>query len=152
MGTSKSGVRLPLHITISTLFIGMVVLLGLVLSVQSYLKSSDIVLSSAAQLHEKISEEVQLRFNATYRPVVGSLRLLALSPIVEADTKAKRINNLPLLIAALSEVPAVSGIQLGYANGDYFIVRPLRSDYMRERFSAPSGAGFVVDNIDSVTP
>ncbi len=152
MGTRKSGVRLPLHITISTLFIGMVVLLGLILSVQSYLKSSDIVLSSAARLHETIREEVQLRFKATYRPVVGSLRLLALSPIVEAYTEAKRIENLPLLIAALSEVPAVSGIQLGYANGDYFIVRPLRSDYMRDRFSAPSGAGFVIDNIDSTAP
>ena len=147
MSTSRNGIRLPLHITISALFIGIVVLLGMVLTYQSYEKSSRIILTSAADLHEKISEAIHLEFKATYRPVVGSLQLLALSPIINALTRAERIESLPLLAAALSEVTAVSGIQLGYANGDYFIVRPLYSDAMKARFKAPQGAGYVVDNI-----
>jgi len=147
LSTSKDGVRLPLHITISSLFIGMVVSLGMVLTYQSYKKSSRIILASAAELHQKISEQIQLEFKATYRPVVGSLQLLALAPLAKADTWAARIENLPLLTTALSEVAAVSGIQVGYPNGDYFIVRPLRTELMKERFGAPPGASFVVDNI-----
>ena len=147
MSTSKNAIRLPLHITISTLFIGIVVTLGVVLTYQSYKKSSLIILSSAAELHEKISEQIHLEFKATYRPVVGSLQLLALSPLAKADARAARIENLPLLTTALSEVAAVSGIQVGYPNGDYFIVRPLRTALMKERFGAPPGARFVVDDI-----
>jgi hypothetical protein len=147
VSTSTKGIRLPLHITISTLFIGIVVLLGMVLTYQSYKQSSRIILASAAELHEKISEQIHLEFKATYRPVVGSLQLLALTPVTKADTKAARIENLPLLTTALSEVAAVSGIQVGYPNGDYFIVRPLRTEPMKERFGAPPEASFVVDNI-----
>ena len=147
MNTPDSRIRLPLHITISALFIGVVVLLGLILTYQSYQQSSRIILSSATEVHERISEEIQLEFRATYRPVVGSLQLLALSPVPRAGTKTERIAGLPLLIAALSEVAAVSGIQLGYPNGDYFIVRPLRTDHVRKRFASPAGAHFVVDDI-----
>jgi len=150
VSTSKNGIRLPLHITISALFIGIVVLLGMVLSYQSYNRSSEIILSTAGQLHDQISKEIQLDFKATYRPVVGSLQLLALSPVTKANTAAARIENLPLLTTALSEVVAVSGIQVGYPNGDYFIARPLRTDEIRERFAAPPGARFVVDNIAAV--
>jgi HD-GYP domain-containing protein (c-di-GMP phosphodiesterase class II) len=149
VGTTKSGVRLPLHITISTLFIGLIVLLGAVLTYQSYTKSSQIILSSAAGLHERISEEIQLEFKATYRPVVGSMQLLALSPIIQAGTRDERMQSLPLLTAALSEVEAISGIQLGYANGDYFIVRPLRSEHMKKQFAAPAKAHFVADHIET---
>ncbi|MBT8430254.1 MAG: cache domain-containing protein, partial [Gammaproteobacteria bacterium] len=147
MSTPIGNIRLPLHITISTLFIGIVVLLGILLSLHSYNKSSDIILTSAERLHEKISKEMQLDFKATYRPVAGSLQLLALSSVAAAGTRAARIENLPLLTAALSEVEAVSGIQLGYANGDYFIVRALRSDRVIRQFAAPPEAAYVVDNI-----
>ena len=147
MTNSKTGVRLPLHITISALFIGIVVLLGMVLIYQGYTQSSRIILSSAAELHKKISQEIQLEFRATYRPVVGSLQLLALSSVTRADTKAARVESLPLLAAALSEVAVVSGIQIGYANGDYFIVRPLRSGPAKERFAAPAAAHYMVDDI-----
>ncbi len=136
-----------MHLTISTLFIGLVVLLGALLSVQSYKKSSDIILSSAEQLYYQLSNEIQLDFKATYRPVRGTLQLLALSSLVDADTQAARIDNLPLLVAALSNSDAVSGIQIGYGSGDYFIVRPLSSDYMRKRFAAPVAASYVVDEI-----
>jgi len=142
--------RLPLHITISALFIGLVVLLGLLLSVQSYNRSSDIILTSAQRLYQQISGKIQLDFSATYRPVAKALELLALSPIIEAEDHAERLKSLPMLTAALHGGGAVSGIQIGYPNGDYFIVRPLHSDRLKERFGAPSKADYVVDSISAV--
>jgi len=122
-------------------------LLGALLSVQSYKKASDMILSSAEQLYFQLSNEIQVDFKATYQPVRGMLQLLSLSSLVDADTQAARIENLPLLVAALSNSDAVSGIQIGYGNGDYFIVRPLSSEYMRKRFAAPVAASYVVDEI-----
>ena len=147
LSDSDQGPKLSLHLTISALFIGLVVLLGVLLSVQSYNRSSDIILSSAEQLHTQLSNEIQLDFRATYQPVRSTLALLALSPIVEAETRSARIDNLPLLTAALSDNNGISGIQLGYPNGEYFIVRPLSTDYLRQRFEAPAGASYVVDEV-----
>ena len=148
MTLSARGPKLSLHITISALFMGLVVLLGALLSVQTYEKSSDIILSSAEQLYAQLSNEIQLDFKATYQPVRSTLELLSLSPVVGADTRSARIDELPLLTAALSGNSGVSGIQLGYPSGDYFIVRPLNTDYLQQRFEAPGRASYVVDEVD----
>jgi len=147
LNPAKDPVRFPLHITIGTLFVGIVVLLGAVLAFQAYSQSRDMILSSAEELHGRIGREIQLSFAATYRPVVGSLRLLALSPLASAETRERRLESLSLLTTALSEVEAVSGIQFGYPNGDYFIVRPLRDAQAKAQFSAPRQAAYVMDDI-----
>jgi len=98
---SGRGPRLSLHITINALFMGLVVSLGALLSVQSYSRSSDIILSSAVRLYQQISAEIRLDFKATYSPVAKALELLALSPVVDVQDGAARVRNLPLLVAAL---------------------------------------------------
>ena len=149
MSAFSSGIKLRLHIIMSTLFIAIVVLLGSLLSLGGYNRSSEIILASAGDLHAKISNEARLQFRATYRPVVSGLKLLALSPLVRAGDQAARRESLTLLTTSLSEVPATAAIQVGYPNGDYFVVRPLRDDRMRARFEAPDGVGFVVDDISA---
>ena len=101
MDKPASSARLPLHITISALFITLVVLLGIVLSVQSFNKASEIILSGASEIYTQVGQEVQLDFKATYRPVAQALEMLALSPLVHAGSLAERIDSLPLIQAAL---------------------------------------------------
>jgi len=143
------GTRLPLHVTISALFIFLILLFGVLLSWQSYKKASEIIFSSAEQVYQQIGKEVHLDFKATYGPVVNTLKLLALSPIVHADTPEKRLSSVQQFATALQDTTSVSGIQVGYENGDYFIVRPLPTDSVREIFKAPKHAAFVVDNVTS---
>ena len=147
--TVPTTTRFPLHITISTLFIGLILLFGGLLSWQSYNKTSEIILSSAERVYMQAGNELQLDFRATYQPVASELRLLALSPAARAYTLDERLNNLRQFTTALGGKHSVAAIQLGYPNGDYFIVRPLTSGTARENFSAPAGAAFVVDNINS---
>ena len=149
MSIPTAGTRLPLHVTISALFIVLILLFGALLSWQSYNKASDIIFSSAEQVYHQVSNEVQLDFRATYGPVVSALELLALSPIVHADTQENRLASVQQLTTALQNATSVSGIQVGYANGDYFIVRPLSTDSVRETFKAPEQAVFIVDNVTS---
>lgn len=48
----------PIQIAISTLFVLIIVVLGVVLSVQNYNKTSDIILSSADNLYQQVGQYV----------------------------------------------------------------------------------------------
>jgi len=147
MNARDAAVRYPLHVTIGVLFIALVVVLGSVLSWQNYRKTSGIILTTAGQVFNQITDELILDFNGTYHPVAGALRLLALAPITRATTLDERLAALDTFTVALENEPSVSGIEVGYGNGDYFIVRPLRTAELRRHFEAPDKAAYVVDEI-----
>jgi HD-GYP domain-containing protein (c-di-GMP phosphodiesterase class II) len=149
MNAAARKTRYPLHVTISALFITLVLILGLVLSWQNYIKTSAIMLATADSMYDQVSQELILDFNATYRPVANTLRLLALSPVVSAGSLEQRLNSLEVFTAALGNGAPVAALQVGYENGDYFIVRQVVSDYMRERFDVPDAAEFMVDHVEA---
>ena len=139
----------PLHLTISALFITLVVVLGVILSWQNYSKTSEIILSSADKMYDQVTQELLLDIKATYRPVGDTLGLLALTPLAAAMTLPERLLSVPLLGEALRNESAVTGIQAGYPNGDYFIVRPLADAALQLRFEAPADSGFMADHVDT---
>ena len=147
--TENKKSRYPLHVTISALFIALILLLGLVLSWQNYHKISDIILTSADRVYDQIARELIVDFNATYNPVADTLQLLALSPVASAKSLEERLDSLNIIRAALMNEASVAAIQLGYRNGDYFIVRSLATEYMRHQFSAPDNATFMADHISA---
>ena len=149
MNARDTTVRYPLHITISVLFIALIVVLGGVLSWQNYRKTSSIILTTAGQVFDQITRELILDFNGTYHPVAGALRLLALVPVTTAATLDERLESLRTFTVALANEPSVSGIEVGYGNGDFFIVRPLRTGDLRRHFEAPEAADYIVDHIDT---
>jgi len=149
MNARNATVRYPLHVTISFLFITLIVALGVVLSWQNYRKTSSIILTTAGQVFDQITRDLILDFNGTYHPVAGTLRLLALGPVTMAATLDERLKSLRTFTVALSNEPSVSGIEVGYGNGDFFIVRPLSTDEVRRHFGAPGNAAFVVDHVDT---
>jgi HD-GYP domain-containing protein (c-di-GMP phosphodiesterase class II) len=141
--------RYPLHLAIGVLFITLIVILGSVLSWQNYVKTSEIIRSSAAQVYDQVAAELLLDIKATYRPVGDTLGLLALTPITRAAALAGRLDGIEMLSEVLRSAPSVAGIQLGYPDGDFFILRPLRDSAAREPFAAPAGAMFVADHVDT---
>jgi len=149
MHTRDSHLRFPLHITISTLFIGLIVVFSAVLTWQNYRKTSDIMLSGAAQVYEQATREIFLDFRGTYHSVAESIKLMALSPVIKADSLEERVESVEMFATALLGAPSLSAIQLGYANGDYFIVRPLTSTNMRQTFAAPDTVQYVADHVSS---
>ena len=149
MNISAPVTRFPLHLTIGALFITLIVILGAVLSWQNYSKTSDIIRSSADKMYDQLATELLLDIKGTYQPVGDTLGLLALTPITRAGSLAERLDALDMLREVLRSGPAVTGIQIGYPNGDYFILRPLPDSAAREQFAAPAASGFVADHIDS---
>ena len=145
----QSHLRFPLQITISALFITLSILLGALLSLQNYKKSSDILLASAHQVYNRLAEELALDIKSTYAPLAGVLRLLAMSSITEAETLDQRLAFLHDFSITLENHPAAASLYIGYSDGDYFMVRHIRNEGIKARFKAPANTLLVVDNVET---
>jgi HD-GYP domain-containing protein (c-di-GMP phosphodiesterase class II) len=141
---TQSRNRYTLQFAISTLFIVITVTLGIILSWQSYSKTSDIMLNDATEIYERISGELALDFKATYGSISAVLRQFRLSPLAQAKTYPERIAHLPNFTAVLESEASVFASGIGYKNGDYMGVSWADSDYVREKYSPPEGSVFVV--------
>jgi HD-GYP domain-containing protein (c-di-GMP phosphodiesterase class II) len=141
--------KFPLQITISALFIALAIFLGTLLSIHNYNKASDILLTSAHQVYDRLAEELILDIKGTYLPLAGVLRMLAISPLTTAETLEQRLEHLETFSIALDNHPAAANLYIGYANGDFFNVRQIRDEVFRKKFNAPVNAVYVVDNIDA---
>ncbi|NOR80742.1 MAG: HAMP domain-containing protein, partial [Methyloprofundus sp.] len=144
---SKKSATYSLHFTTSALFIILIIVFGGVLSWQNYRKTSEILIASGDQLFDQITSELMLDFGGIRKSVIQTVNFVALSPISQADSLTERLKSLVLLSTALANEENMSAIQIGYLNGDYFIVRHIRSEYERKIFNAPEHSVFIVDNI-----
>ena len=136
--------KYSLQIAISTLFIAITVTLAIILSWQSFNKTSDIMLESADNLYESITQELILDFKATYGSIFGGIRQFRLSPVIRAKTFEQRIAHLPGFQAVLESDSSVFAVGVGYADGDYLSFSSVNSDYVREKYTAPAGSSFIV--------
>lgn len=140
--------RHPLRTHIASIFILLIMGVGGVSGWFHYHQNTRVILSVSSRVFEQLSREILLDFQGTYGPVVTTVNLLSLEDrIGEAHSLDERLTLLLTFREALATQPHVSALQVGYDNGDFFIVRPLNSPYMREKFEAPDRAMLVVDNI-----
>ena len=140
--------RFPLHVHISVLFTLLLLLTGTVLGLFNYQQTTQIIFSSSAKLFDRIQHDVQQDLGHTYQPIRHLLSLLALNEATQASDLQARLQLLNPLVQALRDNPKLASLYLGYADGDFFMVRPLRSDALKQRFDAPDKAAYQVWSID----
>lgn len=148
MSSHLSVRRFPLHIHITTLFVLLIISFGGLISWLQYRQSSELLFDASAKLFDQVVDETVLSFRASHQSVDTLVELLSLSPLVQAKTLAERQKSLPQLSLALSRNPQMATLQIGYQDGDYFIIRKLDSSADRLPFDAPDTARFVMDNIE----
>jgi hypothetical protein len=129
------------------LFIVLIIVVGVVLGWFNFRKNTQLILSASEELFDRITREVLAGFKGSYSPVASMVDLLSVSPAMQADTLEERLNTLPLFREALNSKRELSGLQVGYDTGDFFILRRIFDSDMRKRFEAPKGASFVADHI-----
>ena len=138
--------KFPLHVYIASLFIGLIVLMAIVLGWFNYQQNSRVLLTATEQLYSQIASELGLGLQSTYRPIVGMVEILADSEIMAATGLDERLERLGLFSRVIGQHEQLAALSVGYATGDYFIVRSLQADDMRERFSTPAAATLMVDS------
>jgi len=145
--TRKKHFHPTFYFTINSLLILLILSVGGILTWQNYQITKKIVLSDADQFYDQVSREVSMDFKNVARGVFQVVRHLSSTPVTRAFTLDQRLQQLGLLSSFLEDVTEISAIQVGYENGDYFIIRPIRTDRVGILFNAPVTATYVVDNI-----
>jgi HD-GYP domain-containing protein (c-di-GMP phosphodiesterase class II) len=140
---NQSRKRYPLQIAIGTLFITITVILAVILSWQSFNKTSDIMLNDAREIYQRITRELALDFKATYGSIFGELRQFRLSPIVKAKTFTERNSYLENFQALLESDPSIFAASIAYKNGDYLSVALTNTNHIRELYHPPAGAALM---------
>jgi len=140
--------RFPLHVHISVLFTLLLLGSGVILGLFNYYQTTQIILSSSKQLFSQMREEVEADLQHTYQPIRHLLGLLALNEKNLSRDSYQRMSLLPMFAQALNDNPKLASLYLGYDDGDFFMVRPLRDERLKQIFDAPSNAAFQVWTID----
>jgi len=147
MKSQNSRKRYPLHIHIATLFTILILIVATALAWFGYRQISQLAFDTTEILFSKTADELALQFQAEYRPVSTSVRLLANAAISEARDLEERMQYTPLLAEIISNEPQIAGFHIGYADGDFFLMFPLQDDRMRALFAAPDDAVYVVNHV-----
>jgi HD-GYP domain-containing protein (c-di-GMP phosphodiesterase class II) len=140
--------RFPLHVHISVMFTFLLLLTGVVLGIFNYRHTTQIILSSSEKLFERIEQDVRQDLNATYEPIRHLLSLLADIPAAQAPNLEQRLALLKPFSQSLKDNPNLASLYLGYDNGDFFMVRPLRTADLKSLLNAPQTAAYQVWSIE----
>ncbi|WLG49263.1 HD domain-containing phosphohydrolase [Pseudomonas sp. FP1742] len=140
--------RFPLHIHISVMFTFLLLLTGVVLGIFNYRQTTRIILSSSEKLFNRIEQDVRLDLHRTYEPIRHLLSLLADNPATQAPDLEQRLALLKPFSQSLKDNPDLASLYLGYGNGDFFMVRPLRTVALKTQVKAPDTAAYQVWSIE----
>ena len=142
--------RLPLHVLISLLFGSLLLLSGFVLGVFHYRQASQIIYDSSAQLSGQIQQAVEMDLHNTFMPIRRLLRLMAQAPPTLGRDLDQRLPLVRPFSQALRDNHKLDSLYIGYPDGDFFMVRPLRDPHIRTLLDAPEDARFQVWSIDRI--
>jgi sigma-B regulation protein RsbU (phosphoserine phosphatase) len=146
--------RLRLRVHIATLFVALIAGAGIVIIGYGYRATSRLLLSAGDDEFLNVAERTADRVQNLLAPARLLVELLARHPLAKTGALGARLEALPLLTTALAAHPEISAVYVGFANGDFFLVRAL-SDLVRQSLRAPPSATFLVQSVaaaDRPTP
>jgi sigma-B regulation protein RsbU (phosphoserine phosphatase) len=141
-----------IHLKIGVIFAGLSIVLGLTITAYYQQQTAKLLLAASDSLFLRISDELTYGFQRTYQPVAQSVSLLSRTALTNADSVDKRLKSVPMLAEALTQQPEVTALQIGYNNGDYFLLRQLQDNDLRNQFSADKGTYYLIDYVDGRHP
>ena len=146
---NRSGKGVPLHVHIVTLFILLIVAVGGVITWHNHVEDRKLIVSASQELIQAIGGRAAAALASIVKPVELAIDLLARERLGRAASLAERMDSVPILADLLERSPALSALYIGYGNGDFFLLRPLRDNAtLRGRFKAPTEAAYVVQSIE----
>lgn len=118
--------------------------LGVGLAIFHYHQQSRVILTTGETLFTHIQQQIEQDLLGLYHPPAQALNLLALGDLAASNLLEERLQQLPMLAQALEDNPQLNSLYHAWADGDYMMLRPLRSAALKARFNAPSNAAWMV--------
>jgi HD-GYP domain-containing protein (c-di-GMP phosphodiesterase class II) len=141
--------RYPLHIHIATLAIALIVAAGAVTGWFNYVQHARLVLAAAERVFDELRRELVADLEHGSRLNHTTVEMLALTGIGAATSLDERLAQLPLFVAALRRNDRLHSLYVGYDDGAFFQVLPLRAAAQREVYRAPEAGAYVVWSVET---
>ena len=141
--------RYPLHVHIATLAIALIVLAGGVIGWFNYSQHARLVLAAADRVFDGLHRELVADLEQGSRLNHTTVEMLARTRVGAAASLDERLASLPLFREALRRNDRLNSLYVGYDDGEFFQVLPLRTAAQRELYKAPEAAAYVVWSIET---
>ncbi|TDV35790.1 HAMP domain-containing protein [Paraburkholderia caballeronis] len=138
----------PLRLHISVLFAAIVLLVGGLIGTISYQALKRVLETHSSALEREIGRETAAEIRNMVMPAGMAVREIGYNRIVHAGSLRERLADIGALREALSALPAIESVYVGYGNGDFFFLRQLQNDGQRHTLDAPPGTKFVIQSIE----
>ena len=129
------------------LFSTLVLAAGATIAWIGYAGSRDIALAAADDAFGHVGRETQSSVRESLQPVGNLAELLALQPLARAGSLAARLEALPVMRLGVGGDATIAAAYVGYDDGSFFLLRPLRDDKARAFFNAPPDSAFLVQSV-----
>lgn len=139
--------RFSFHIHLVSVMILMLITSGLVIGTLNYFHTSDIVAENQARALEQVGRATVSELEGVMFPAQNFVHSLAAMNLTMAQLNNSQRSWLPMLYSSLSQQRGLSAVYMGYANGDFYLVRPLDTLEKRQQVSAPIGSVVLVTKI-----
>jgi len=130
----------------SAITLGMLVL-TIVLIAQSFRGMENAKVSAASATAKQLAVSVDDRIHAITAPPSTALAVLSHDALADARTLGRRLERLPVLADILQSSKIVSAVYAGYQNGDFILLRKVRSSGTLQFPDAPEATRYVLQSI-----
>ena len=145
---SRSRASLSLQTLISSAIVVAMLVVAAVIFAISYQYSRELVKDATLDRIHLVADELNSLMERTFLPAERTLELLSWDELTAAETTEERLSSLPKLTDLLRKDQVIDAIYLGYEDGDFMLVRPIRSESVREIVKAPVDTAFVGEFIE----
>ncbi|MFV0436866.1 MAG: HD domain-containing phosphohydrolase [Desulfopila sp.] len=137
---------------ISVVFTALAVVFGLFFQQFIYWQTANLLFNESKRIFAQVNQELSQSYRATSDIIGQTVQMVAATGICTATTREQRLAYLPVMKVALDREPSLTSLEIGYANGDFFLIRSVVNEYMRSQFHAPAKARYMVDSIARLSP
>ncbi|MDY0106466.1 MAG: phosphohydrolase, partial [Giesbergeria sp.] len=123
----------------SLVVVAMLVLSGL-LAYQARTTAQQAIFAASEDSARHIGLIISERVRRMVDPADAIIRQLAFDPVTAATTLPARMRRLPVLARVLEQNALLSAAFIGYPDGQFLLVRPLRHPPLRQHLGAPESA------------
>lgn len=140
-------ITIPFEVLIASVVVAAMLLLTVLMVYQVGSSARQAIIDASDDSAQHISQLIGERVQRIVDPADATIRLLAFDPVASASTLPQRLRRLPLLASLLAQNPLLSAVFIGYPDGQFLLVRPVRSDAVRARLQAPPQTAFLLQSM-----
>ncbi|PWV65955.1 HD domain-containing phosphohydrolase [Plasticicumulans acidivorans] len=140
-----------LQVEITVLIVVMVATVAGAVITLNYLRTAELLERAVDDYFERLQSETLYDVQGLFAPVGMAVDLLALQPIVQAKTLDERLAQARFLAATLERLPTLAALEIGYADGDFFLLRRLAAEPASSAaaaIGAPSDSRYLAQSIE----